>query len=167
MIQDSFIDKGKYCDDDFNLLGINFKQTLSKIDSESDLFGISENKISEWQVNQQSICYNLPALASFMSQDHFFQTLFPHLQSLCGNQYINPKLSTVLPQTVLCIRGDLNRAKLLELICQITNIAISDGDCSLMKNVMQDMPMLYKAFCMVPVEEQFALGITIQAHSGS
>ena len=52
MIQDSFIDNGNYCDDDFNLAGINLKQTLSKMDSESDLFGAPDNKISEWQVNQ-------------------------------------------------------------------------------------------------------------------
>jgi hypothetical protein len=52
LIQDSFIDNGNYCDDDFNLAGINLKQTLSKMDSESDLFGAPENKISEWQVNQ-------------------------------------------------------------------------------------------------------------------
>lgn len=103
----------------------------------------------------------------FMSQNQFFQILFPHLQSLSGNQYINLKLSTVLPQTVLCIRGDSNRSKLLELICQIASIAISDNDCCLMKNIMQDMPLLYKSFCQVPPEEQYGLGVSIQNHSGT
>jgi hypothetical protein len=132
------------------------------MDSESDdLFVATDSKMSQWQVNQQSICFNLPALAMFISQKQFFQFLFPHLQSLSGNQNINPKLSTVLPQTLLCIRGDGNRAKLLELICQIANIALSDNDCSLMKNIMQDMPLLYKTFCSIPVEEQFALGLNL------
>jgi hypothetical protein len=36
-----------------------------------------------------------------------------------------------------------------------------------MKNIMHDMPLLYKAFCQVPAEEQYGLGINIQNHSGS
>ena len=66
---------------------------------------------------------------------------------------------------MICIRGDNNRSKLLELISQIANIAISDNDCSLMKNIMHDMPLLYKSFCQVPPEEQYGLGLNIQNHS--
>ena len=54
----------------------------------------------------------------------------------------------------------------MELICQIANIALTDNDCNLMKNILQDMPMLYKAFCIVPVEEQFGLGIGVQHSAG-
>jgi hypothetical protein len=63
------------------------------------------------------------------------------------------------------VRGDQNRARLLELICQIANIAISDNDCSLMKNIMHDMAMLYKAFCLVPVQELYAVSINMQNHA--
>ena len=68
MIKDSFIDNGKTVDEDFNLVGINFKQNLAKMDSDGDdLFVASDAKMSQWQVNQQSICFNLPALAMFIS----------------------------------------------------------------------------------------------------
>lgn len=89
--------------------------------------------------------------------------LFPHLQSMAGNQYINPKLSLVLPQTCLCLQNDASRAKLLELIIHITSIALNDNDCNLMKNIMQDMHLLFKVFCAGQLEEkaQYSLGISL------
>jgi len=53
--------------------------------------------VSEWQVNQLSICFNLPALALFISPSNFFQVLYPHLQTLTANRFINRKLGHVLP----------------------------------------------------------------------
>jgi len=75
--------------------------------------------------------------------------LFPHLQSLTGNQYINTKLSVVLPQTCLCVKSDSHRTKLMQLICQIGTIALNDNDCLLMKCLLQDMPLMVKALSVV------------------
>lgn len=107
-------------------------------------------------------------MALFLNEKSFIQVLFPHLQSLAGNQYINPKLSLVLPQTCLCLKNDANRAKLLELICHIASIALNDNDYNLMKNIMQDMHLLYKVFCVGQLEEkmQYSLGISLQNSAG-
>ena len=163
VIKLSFIDNGKKVDDDFN---IGVLRGLNRCDSENELItGASADvgKVSEWQANQQCICYNLPALALFLNERSFMQVLFPHLQSLAGNQYINPKLSLVLPQTCLCLRADASRAKLLELIYHITSIALNDNDYNLIKSIMQDMHMLFKVFGAGQLEEraQYSLGITL------
>lgn len=77
MIKSAFIDNGKHIDDELNILGINsFKNHLIKLDQDNETV---DNKVSEWQVNQLCICYNLPALAMFISQKQFFSVLYPHL----------------------------------------------------------------------------------------
>ena len=111
--------------------------------------------VSEWQVNQHSICFNLPALALFISNRHFFETLFPHLQSLSGNIFVNPKLSLVLPQTCLCFEDDSYRLKMMELISQIGNLALSDQDCNLMRSLIKDIHLIYKAY--YPGEDKIGL----------
>lgn len=68
-------------------------------------------------------------------------------------------MSQVLPQTVLCIKKDKHRAQLLEIICQISNIAINDTDCNLMKNIIQEIPMLYKAFSLAQVDKNYNLSV--------
>jgi len=158
LIQRSFIDNGKKVEHDASH---SILKGLSHADSENEFSGASDNLISEWQVNQQSICYNLPGLALFISHGNFFEVLFPHLQSLSGNQFINPRLSLVLPQTCLCIQSDPSRLKIMELICQIGHLALSDHDCNLMRNIMKDMPLLYKAYH--PGEENTGLK-TSQQH---
>ena len=68
LIKSSFIDNGKKIEDDFN---IGIFKGLNKCDSENELItGVSAdlNKVSEWQVNQQCICFNLPALALFLNE---------------------------------------------------------------------------------------------------
>jgi len=30
-----------------------------------------------------------------------------------------------------------------------------------MKNILQDMPMLYKALCIAPAEDKFGLGLVV------
>ena len=70
----------------------------------------------------------------------------------------------------MCLKRDQSRAKMLELICHIASIALNDNDSTLMKNIMQDMHLLYKAFCLSQLEEkmQYSLGISIQnSASGS
>ena len=96
VIKQSFIDKGVKVDDDFNMITY---RGLNRVESETELLtGTPEvSQVSEWQVNQQCICYNLPALAMYFNEKTFMMVLYPHLQSLAGNQYINPKLSVVLP----------------------------------------------------------------------
>lgn len=65
MIKSAFIDIGKNIDDDQNILGISsFKNHLIKLDQDNEAI---DNKVSEWQINQLCICYNLPALAMFIS----------------------------------------------------------------------------------------------------
>ena len=101
----------------------------------------------------------------FISEKSFFTVLFPHLQSLAGNQYINTKLSVVLPQTCLCVHNDMNRAKLMSLICQIGNIAQSDKDSNLMKCVLQDMPLLIKAYSSVTPSSNMYDGLALDSAS--
>jgi len=48
----------------------------------------------------------------------------------------------------MCLKLDQGKAKMLELICHISSIALNDNDFTLMKNIMQEMNLLYKAFCM-------------------
>lgn len=38
---------------------------------------------STWVVNQLCICFNLPALSTFISADSFSSVIFPHCQTLC------------------------------------------------------------------------------------
>ena len=71
MIKLSFIDNGRKVDDDFNLAVF---KGLNKCDSEGELItGVTADagKVSEWQVNQLCICYNLPALALFLNEKSF------------------------------------------------------------------------------------------------
>ena len=162
LIQRSFIDNGKKVEHDASH---SILKGLSHADSENEFSGASDNLISEWQVNQQSICYNLPGLALFISHGNFFEILFPHLQSLSGNQFINPRLSLVLPQTCLCIQSDPSRLKIMELICQIGHLALSDHDCNLMRNIMKDMPLLYKAYHPTPTVQHLLYNTDCSEHT--
>lgn len=121
----------------------HFKGLSQQQDFQADTEIVAQ---SVWQVNQRSICYNLPALAMFLDERVFFSILFPHLQSLQGNKEINLKLSLVLPQTLLCLRGDDSRTQILELIWQIGSLAIQDQDTVLIKTLMRDMAMVYKQY---------------------
>lgn len=152
LIQRSFIDSGNKVEDDGNL---GLARGNANSDSDYEFSGAQENLVSEWQVNQHSICFNLPALALFISNRNFFETLFPHLQSLSGNLYVNPKLSLVLPQTCLCVKDDHCRLKIMELICQIGSLALSDQDCNLMRSIFKDIHLLFKAY--YPGEENTGL----------
>ena len=114
LIKSSFIDIGKTLEDSF--AKSNFKGLrIVDPDADSETFD-DQPKNSEWITNQLSLCYNLPALATYLPDEVFFSTLYSHLQSLTGNQYINIKLSIVLPQTCLCMKQDDSRVKIMELL---------------------------------------------------
>lgn len=123
LIKSSFIDIGKTLEDSF--AKSNFKG-LRIVDPEADSEGEDKPHNSEWITNQLSLCFNLPALATFLPDEVFFKVLYSHLQSLSGNQFINIKLSIVLPQTCLCLKQDDSRVKIMELLVQISNLAIND-----------------------------------------
>ena len=148
LIKSSFPDTGKKPDSDFELA----YKGLKKSDSDPD-FEIYNEELTEWQINQQSICYNLPAIAMFLSEKSFFKVLYPHLQSLSDNKFINIKLSIVLPQTCLCIKQDENCVKILNLIHQIGTLAITDKDCPLIQGIMQDVLLLFKQFYILSPED--------------
>ena len=86
LIKSSFADTGKKPEQDFELA----YKGLKKSDSDPDL-DIYQEELTEWQINQQDICYNLPAIALFMSEKNFFKVLYPHLCSLSDNKFINIK----------------------------------------------------------------------------
>lgn len=125
LIQRAFIDNGNKVEDQWQLFQFR-AQSNTITESENEFSGAADNMVSEWLVNQYSICFNLPAIALFISSRNFFETLYPHLQSLSGNAFVNPKLSLVLPQTCLCFEDDTHRFRMMELICQIGNLALSD-----------------------------------------
>lgn len=119
--------------------------TLKDLMSESEENDDEEsNPVQVWTVNQLSLCYNLPALSLLLTEHDFFRVVFPMLQNLYINPEIASKLSLVLPQSALSFDEDRTRAKMLHFLSQICDHAIKEQDAGLIKQLMQDLPLIYK-----------------------
>ena len=81
LLKDSFVDSGNTLQEEF--VSMAFKGLIKEeSDGEDSASAGTTATESAWIVNQRSICFNLPALATFLEERSFFALLFPHLQSL-------------------------------------------------------------------------------------
>jgi len=46
----------------------------------------------------------------------------------------------------MCMKEDESKSKILDLIISIANTAINENDCILMRNIIKEMPLLFKTF---------------------